>query len=75
MLFGIGLLFWRGRSTLAWILTIAGALFIFAGILANLHIFFRPTSLFNTIVMLVLLIGGLGFIARGVGPHGQHLGD
>jgi hypothetical protein len=69
MLFGIGLLFWRGRSTIGWILTIAGALFIFAGILANLHIFFRPLSLFNTIVMLVLLVGGLGFIARGVLPH------
>jgi len=56
ILFGIGLLFWRGRSIVGWILTIGGALFIFAGILANLHIFFRPTSLFNTIVMLVLLV-------------------
>jgi uncharacterized protein with PQ loop repeat len=54
-----------------WVLTIAGALFIFAGILANLHIFFRPTSLFNTIVMLVLLVGGLGLIARGLQPHGK----
>jgi len=54
LLFGIGILFWRGRSILGWILTIAGALFIFAGIIANLHIFFRPMSLFNTLVMLVL---------------------
>jgi len=69
MLFGIGLLFWRGRSIVGWVLTIGGALFIFAGILANLHIFFRPLSLFNTIVMLVLLVGGLGLIARGVQPH------
>ena len=75
MLFGIGLIFWRGRSILGWVLTIGGALFIFAGILANLHIFFRPTSLFNTIVILVLFVGGLGFIARGVGPHGQQPGD
>ncbi|MGA2352672.1 MAG: hypothetical protein ABSF70_19725 [Terracidiphilus sp.] len=71
MLFGIGLLFWRGRSILGWVLTIAGALFIFAGILANLHIFFRPLSLFNTIVMLVLFVGGLGFIARGLQSHGK----
>ena len=75
MLFGIGLLFWRGRSILGWILTIAGALFIFAGILANLHIFFQPTSLFNTIVILVLLVGGLGFIARGVQPHNRQSGE
>jgi hypothetical protein len=71
MLFGIGLLFWRGRSITGWVLTIAGALFIFAGIIANLHIFFRPMSLFNTIVMLVLLVGGLGFIARGIQPHNK----
>jgi hypothetical protein len=69
MLFGIGLLFWRGRSIAGWILTIGGALFIFAGIIANLHIFFRPLSLFSTIVMLVLLVGGLVFIGRGVQPH------
>jgi hypothetical protein len=40
-------------------------------ILANLHIFFRPASLFNTIAMLVLLVGGLGLIARGIQPHGK----
>ena len=72
MLFGIGLLFWRGRSIVGWILTIAGALFIFAGIIANMHIFFRPTSLFDTIVILVLLAGGLGLIARGLQPHSKN---
>jgi len=30
----------------------------------SLHIYFRPTSLFNTLVMLVLLFGGLGLIFR-----------
>jgi uncharacterized protein len=35
-----------------------------AGILVNLAIFFRPTSLFNTLLMLILLVGGLGLIAR-----------
>jgi len=75
MLFGIGLLFWRGRSIVGWILTIAGALLILAGVLANLHICFRPTSLFNTIVMLVLLVGGLGLIARGIQPHTKQPGD
>lgn len=75
MMFGIGLIFWRGRSVIGWILTLAGALFIFAGIIANLQIFFRPLSLFNTIVILAMLAGGLGFIARGVRPHGQQLGE
>jgi hypothetical protein len=69
MLFGVGVLFWNGRSIAGWFLTIAGALFIFAGVIANLHIYFRPLSLFNTIVMLVLFVGGLGFVARSLQPH------
>ena len=70
MLFGIGLLFWNGRSIIGRLLTIAGALFILAGVIANLHIYFQPTTLFNTLVMLVLLVGGLGLIARSIRPHG-----
>lgn len=69
MLFGIGLLFWNGRSVIGWLLTAGGALFIFAGVLANMHIYFRPTSLFNTVIMLVLVVGGLGLIARAMLPH------
>jgi hypothetical protein len=69
MLFGIGLLFWNGRSVIGWILTAAGALFIVAGVIANLHIYFQPSTLFNTIVMLVLLVGGLGLIARALLPR------
>jgi hypothetical protein len=69
MLIGIGLLFWNGRSIMGWLLTAGGALFIFAGVLANIHIYFRPTSLFNTVIMLVLVVGGLGLIARAMLPH------
>jgi hypothetical protein len=69
MLIGIGMLFWNGRSVIGWLLTAAGAIFILGGVLVNLHIYFRPTSLFDTIVMLVLLAGGLGLIARALVPH------
>ena len=71
MLFGIGILFWNGRSALGWLLTAAGALFIFAGVISNLHIYFRPASLFETIAMLTLLVGGLGLIARSMRAHGE----
>ena len=64
MLIGIAMLFWNGRSVPGWVLTAAGALFILAGIIANLHIYFAPTTLFNTIVMLVMLVGGLALIMR-----------
>ena len=64
LLLGIGLLFMNGRSLAGWFLTCAGAVIIFVGILAHLEIYFRPTSLFNTVLMLVLLVGGLGLVAR-----------
>jgi hypothetical protein len=70
MMIGIGLLFFNGRSVAGWILAVGGAVFILAGVIANLHIFFRPTSLFNTLVMLVLLAGGIGLVARSLRPHG-----
>ena len=64
LLIGIGFLFFDGRSKAGWILTLIGSVVIFLGILTNLTIFFRPTSLFNTMIILVLLAGGLGLIAR-----------
>jgi len=69
MLIGVGLLFYNGRSVIGWLLTGAGALFILAGVIANMHIYFQPTSLFHTIIMLVLLVGGLGMIARALASH------
>ena len=64
LLIGIAMLFFDGRSKLGWLLTGLGALVIFLGIITNLTIFFRPTSLFNTLIILALLAGGLGLIAR-----------
>ena len=65
---GCGLLFFDGRSWLGWALTVGGAVIIFLGILMNLRIYFEPTSLFNTVIMLVLLAGGLGLLARSLRP-------
>ncbi len=70
LLLGIGMLFWNGRSILGWILTAGGALFILAGVIANMHIYFQPATLFHTLVMLILLVGGLALIARGIRSHG-----
>lgn len=64
LVMGVAWLFFDGRSIFAWLLTLAGAVMIFVGILTNLDIYFRPTSLFNTVLMLVLLAGGIGLVAR-----------
>ena len=62
-------MFFDGKSVLGWVLTVGGAVIIFVGVLVNLQIYFRPTSLYNTIVMLVLLAGGLGLVARSLRPY------
>ena len=66
LLIGVGWLFFDGRSKIAWLLTLAGSVIILVGILVHMDIYFRQTSLFNTLLMLVLLAGGLGLIARAV---------
>lgn len=69
-LLGVGWLFFDGRSKPGWILLFAGSIVIFVGILTHLDIYFRRTSLFNTLMMLVLLVGGLGLLARSLRAHG-----
>src|SRR5918998_3425881 len=71
LIFGTGLLFFNGRSVAGWLLLFAGVVIIFAGIIANLGVYFQPTSLFNTLVMLALLAGGVGLVARSLRPHGK----
>jgi hypothetical protein len=68
LLIGIALLFFDGRSVAGWALTAGGALIILVGIIANLHLYFRPTSLFDTLLMLGLLAGGMGLVARSLKP-------
>src|SRR5881394_4043141 len=64
LIVGIGFLFFNGRSMVGWLLTFCGTTIILAGIITNLEIYFRPTSLFNTLMMLALLAGGIGLVAR-----------
>lgn len=47
----------------------AGTIIIFAGIIAHLRIYFRATTLFETLAMLLLLAGGIGLVARALRPH------
>ena len=71
LIVGIGILFFNGKSVIGWLLLFIGIVVIFTGILMNLHIYFQPTSLFNTVVMIVLLAGGIGLIVRALLPHGK----
>jgi len=75
MLIGIGILFYNGKSTLGWVLAIIGLGIILAGVLMNMDIYFRPTSLYNTIFMLAMLAAGFGLILRALRPHSRSQAD
>jgi hypothetical protein len=61
---GVGLLFFDGKSTWGFLLLFAGVLIIAAGILLNLTIYFQPTSLFNTLMMIGMTAAGVGLVLR-----------
>jgi hypothetical protein len=48
---------------------------ILAGVIAHLHLYFQPTSLFDTLIILGLLAAGLGLVARSLRPVGQGSSD
>ncbi|MEW6364305.1 MAG: hypothetical protein AB1714_06655 [Acidobacteriota bacterium] len=71
LLIGIGMLFFDGKSVVGWVLTVLGFAIIVAGVLMHMDIYFERTSLYNTILMLGLLAGGVGLIAKSLRPHGR----
>lgn len=70
LLVGVGILFYDGGSKLGWLLAGLGLVVILAGIIANMRIHFRTTSLWNTLVILALIAGGVGVIIRSLRPAG-----
>jgi hypothetical protein len=69
LLIGIGILFFSGRAVIGWILVGIGVLMIFISVITNLVVYFMPTSLLQTVVMLGLVFGGLGLVSRALRPH------
>jgi hypothetical protein len=69
-IFGVAILFFNGRSILGWLLLFAGVVVILTGIIMNLQIYFQSTNLYELLVMLVLLFGGIGLLARSFRAQG-----
>lgn len=62
--FGVGLVFYNGQSKLGWLLAIGSVIALVAGVIANLNIQFAALSIFDLLVILVLLFGGIGLFLR-----------
>jgi uncharacterized protein len=66
LLLGVGLLCFNTKLLIGRLLVAAGAVILLASVLNTLRITFLPTSLFNTLLMLGLLVAGLGLMARSI---------
>jgi len=71
LMFGIGILFYNGKSLLGKALTAASLLAIFVGVIASLNAHYRSTSLYNTLIIFGLIAGGIGLILRSLKEHNE----
>jgi hypothetical protein len=69
LLIGIGVLFFSAKAWIGWIMVVLGMGAIVITIITNLVIYFQPASFFSTLLMLGLIFGGLGMIARAFRTH------
>ncbi|MEO0343885.1 MAG: hypothetical protein AAF198_10650 [Pseudomonadota bacterium] len=66
-LFGIGLIFYKGRSWLGWGLAAGSIIALVFGVIARTQLMFTRLSAFDLIVIFVLIAGGLGIFLRSLG--------
>ena len=69
--FGIGILFYNGKNILGWVMTCGSLMALIFGVLRRLHFIIEPMSLFDLILMLVLLFGGVGLFLQSL--RGQNI--
>ncbi len=69
MVFGIGLIFWNARNLAGWILAVGSLVALVFGVLASLQFHIRSMSLFELLVVLVLVAGGAGLFFRSLLDH------
>lgn len=62
----VGIFWWvmKPDSFLAKALTVLGVVIIVAAIIASVHFHFNETSLYNYLIMIVMIVVGAGLLAR-----------
>jgi hypothetical protein len=63
-IFGIGIIFYNGKSILGWMLTTGSVSSLIFGVISSIRFSFVRMTAFDLIVILVLAIGGLGLFFR-----------
>ena len=70
LMFGIGMIFYNAKSWLGWIIAGASLIALVFGVIANTTLQFARLSVFDLLVILVLLVGGLGLFLRSLRKSG-----
>lgn len=60
LMFGIGYIFYNANSPIGWILSLASMVMLIFGIITSTQFNFSGLSLFDLIIILILLVGGFG---------------
>jgi hypothetical protein len=63
-LFGVGFIFYNGKSILGWILSLGSIVALVFGVLSSVRFNLKMMTSFELIVILVLSVGGLGLFLR-----------
>lgn len=66
LMIGIIWLFNNPKSILARLITISGSIFIIASIIMNIRISFRTTSMFDYVIMTMLIAAGIGLWIKSI---------
>ncbi len=74
-MFGIGLIFYNGKSIIGWLLSIGSITALIFGVISSIRFSFRSMTSFDLIVILVLAMGGLGLFLRSLKTLDERLPD
>jgi hypothetical protein len=70
---GIAMVFYNARNWLGWLLLLGSLVAICVGVIASVHFSLQSMSLFDLLVILALLMGGLGLFLSSLRPVGPRV--
>ena len=59
-LFGVGMIFYSSKNFWGWILAVGSLVALALGVISSISFRMQPMSVFELLVMLVLMVGGFG---------------
>lgn len=64
MMFGIGIVFYNSKNPIGWLLFLGSLIALIFGVISSIQFSMSSMSLFDLLVILILLVGGIGLLMR-----------